>query len=145
MIQGEKKKLDFRVQLFSPTFDNDDNPYGKFVFHMYTNMKDLNDTAKVDEDEHAQLLHTFEDRVIPIKPCGEELNVAWRESSIKQYCPVYNETKHFLYGNFYTQKYSWMRLAMHFCDSSEEARQERIQAGKKHIECKTKNESIEYF
>ena len=25
-------------------FDNDDNPYGKFMLHMYTNMNDISDT-----------------------------------------------------------------------------------------------------
>jgi hypothetical protein len=26
------------------TFDNDDNPYGNFVLHLYSNMKNQNDT-----------------------------------------------------------------------------------------------------
>ena len=38
-----------------------------------------------------------------------------------------------------------MRLAMHFCDDSEEAKRERIEAGKKHIECKSKEEIIDFF
>jgi hypothetical protein len=29
--------------VMDPTFDNDDNPYGKFILHMYTNMNDIND------------------------------------------------------------------------------------------------------
>ena len=34
---------------------------------------------------------------------------------------------------------------MHFCDNSEEAKKERKEAGKKHIECKSKDEIIDYF
>lgn len=26
-------------------FDNDDNPYGKFILHLYTNMKDIDDNS----------------------------------------------------------------------------------------------------
>ena len=41
-------KLDFKLMLNNENFDNDDNPYGKFVFHMYTNMKDFNDSVPMD-------------------------------------------------------------------------------------------------
>ena len=37
--------LDFILLINDPEFDNDDNPYGKFVYHMYSNMRDLSDTA----------------------------------------------------------------------------------------------------
>ena len=42
-----------------PTFDNDDNPYGKFVFHMYTNMDGPQDTVGQTKG--------FNDWEVPIK------------------------------------------------------------------------------
>ena len=38
-----------------------------------------------------------------------------------------------------------MRLAIHFCDDSEEARVERRAAGKKHIECQSRDQILDYF
>lgn len=38
-----------------------------------------------------------------------------------------------------------MRLALHFCDDSPEAREEKLRAGKKHIDCKSMNETLDYF
>lgn len=67
--------------------------------------------------------------------CPVQQNTSWRKSTVKQYCPKYD--KQFLYGNFYTTRFAWMRLALHFCDDSEEARQERKAAGKKHVECES--------
>lgn len=38
--------LNFELFINDPNFDNDDNPYGNWKFHFYTNMENLNDTAK---------------------------------------------------------------------------------------------------
>ena len=43
-ISGDVK-LDFKLMVNNNEFDNDDNPYGMFLFHMFTNMQTLNDTA----------------------------------------------------------------------------------------------------
>ena len=49
-MDGEYK-LDMIVLVNDEDFDNEDNPYGEFVLHMYTNMKNLLDTSvDVDED-----------------------------------------------------------------------------------------------
>ena len=37
-------KFDFQLMLNNEEFDNDDNPYGQFMLHMYTNMNDISDT-----------------------------------------------------------------------------------------------------
>lgn len=34
-------KFDFKLMVNDEGFDNDDNPFGKFIFHMYTNMDNL--------------------------------------------------------------------------------------------------------
>ena len=60
------------------------------------------------------------------------------------YCPQFTNND-FLYGGFYTYRFSWTRLALHFCDNSSEAIQQRIQEGKKHIECKSEEEIKIYF
>lgn len=36
----QKNRINFNLYVTDPTFDNDDNPYGEFKLHMYTNMKD---------------------------------------------------------------------------------------------------------
>ena len=116
-------KLDMIILVNNETYDNDDNPYGKFVLHMYTNMKDIKDrsTDDIDEDGNAsETLYGFEDREIPLIICPTQINTSWRKSNIKQYCPSYVNND-FLYGNFYTKRFAWMRLALHFCDDSPEA------------------------
>ena len=52
-------------------FDNDDNPYGNFIFHMYSNMDNLSDTStnatKAYQDDASESLYRFEDRFIPLE------------------------------------------------------------------------------
>ena len=38
-----------------------------------------------------------------------------------------------------------MRVALHFCDDSERARNKRIQEGKKYVDCKSRQEILDYF
>ena len=47
-----------------PTYDNDDNPYGRFVFHMYTNMDGPDDIEGTRSG--------FNDYEVPIKPCFQK-------------------------------------------------------------------------
>ena len=35
---GTDKRMDFKVYLDDANYDNEDNPYGKLIFHQYTNM-----------------------------------------------------------------------------------------------------------
>ena len=55
---------------------------------------------------------------------------------VRSYCPNFNDS-HFLYGDYYSSKASWYRLAVHFCDENK-----RKAEGK---ECKEKSEIEEYF
>lgn len=41
---GVKNHFEYVTYVNTEGFDNDDNPYGRFVLHMYTNMEDQNDT-----------------------------------------------------------------------------------------------------
>ena len=80
-----KGKLDFVIMVNNPDYDNDDNPYGKFVLHMYTNMRDENDT------EHDPNQIGFDDLTIPLKVCDHPINTAWRKSNVNHYCPDFND------------------------------------------------------
>ena len=86
----------------------------------------------------------FDDIEIPLIECQHPIYVPWRDNTVKYYCPQFGK-EHFLYGNIYTAKYSWMRLVLHFCDDTELGKEERIKAGKKHVECKSREEIIHYF
>ena len=37
-------KFNFSLMVDSDDFDNNDNPFGRFILHMYTNMDNLSDT-----------------------------------------------------------------------------------------------------
>ena len=66
-----KNKLDMMVLVNDEAFDNDDNPFGKFILHLYTNMQDLNDTdvdIEVDSSGGGSL-YKFEDREVPLVKC----------------------------------------------------------------------------
>lgn len=101
--------LKFSAYVNDPEFNNDDNPYGKLRLHIYTNMNNLTDTSTKG------FVPPFKDFEVPIVPCDNARDVDWANSKRKQYCPQFNET-HFLYGGFYSQKFSWMRLTIHNCD-----------------------------
>jgi len=95
----------------NPEFDNDDNPYGKFKLHIYTNMDNLTDTSTECKPK------PFKDIEVPLIRCKNTREVEWAKTGKKQYCPVFNST-HFLYGDFFTERFSWMRLVVHHCDDS---------------------------
>ena len=42
--EQRKSNFNFELHVNDAEFDNDDNPYGRWVYHMYTNMDSLNDT-----------------------------------------------------------------------------------------------------
>ena len=72
-------KIDFAVMLNNKEFDNDDNPYGSFVFHMYTNMDNLTDNSQEEVVDG----YAFEDRIIPLVICPDHQDLVWRSSEIK--------------------------------------------------------------
>lgn len=38
LYENGEQRFKMMFYMNDQTFDNDDNPYGKFIFHMYTNM-----------------------------------------------------------------------------------------------------------
>ena len=84
--------------------------------HMYTRMDSLTDTSTDN------LPNGFQDVDIPLKPCKglRASNSDWDLGGTKLYCPQFNES-HFLYGGYYSERYSWMRLILHSCDDSPKA------------------------
>ena len=107
-------------------------------------MSDTKTDLEMDESMETASVYKFEDRFIPLIICPNAINTSWRKSNVKQYCPDYDDG-HFLYGNYYTKRFSWLRLALHFCDDTPEGRLDRIQAGKQYIDCKSREEIIDFF
>lgn len=92
-----------------PNYDNDDNPYGKFIYHMYTNMEGADDITGKRSG--------FQDIEVPVEKCSLAGTFDWRSSSINYYCPKYDKS-HFLHGGFSANKYNFHRLVVHLCDNS---------------------------
>ena len=136
-------KFDFKLMVNDEKFDNDDNPYGKFIFHLYTNMDNLTDTEQ-NATVAGKDLSEFNDLTIPLIECSQDLDVIWRNNQIKQYCPNYGDWA-FIYGTFYTTRFARLRLALHFCDDAAIADEERKRMGKKYEKCVSKKESLDYF
>ena len=89
----------------NPDYDNDDNPYGHFIFHQFTNLKNLNESTTITKKNvttGSGSSSEFDDRFIPLIPCPESIDAAWRPSNQKQYCPDFGDNS-FFYGNFYTE------------------------------------------
>ena len=115
-----------RMYVNDPTFDMLDNRYGTFKMHMYTNMDSINDTIGTGKGQDG-----FKDIEVPIIPC-EGQKVAWKKNRLKHYCTNFGED-HWLYGGFSAEKFSWMRLILHECDTNERD------------DCASDSESQEYF
>lgn len=134
--QSGSVKFDFKLMVNNEDFDNDDNPYGRFIYHLYTNMDNITDTEQ-NATIAGKDLSEFNDLNIPLVDCHKDLDVMWRKSKIKQYCPDYGDWA-FIYGTFYTTRFARLRLALHFCDDTPMGEEERRSAGKNHIKCKSK-------
>ena len=61
-------KFDFKLMVNDQDFDNDDNPYGKFIFHMYTNMDNLTDIEQ-NATIAGKNFDEFNDFKIPLIDC----------------------------------------------------------------------------
>ena len=59
--------VNFQIFINDVNYDNDDNPYGKIIYHNYINMDGPDDTTL---DPSVTTLQ-FRDEVIPIKLCDE--------------------------------------------------------------------------
>ena len=104
----------FAAYINDPQFDNDDSAYAKFKLHRYTNMKSQADIH--DPLEPVQV----KDEIIELTKCKSAYaNSGWAQS--KYYCPVFKEDD-FLYGDYYSKKQQWYRLALHKCDIRERSK-----------------------
>ena len=61
LFANGEKRFNMLFYINDKTFDNDDNPYGRFVFHQYTNMADADDIYGKTKN--------FNDFEIPISIC----------------------------------------------------------------------------
>lgn len=136
MMKGNESQISFLVYVNNATYDNDDNPYGSFKWHQYTNMEDINDTRGERPG--------FLDIEIPMKPCQAD-NLYFRKQNLNYYCPAFQES-HWLHGGFSASKRSTMRLVLHACDNSIAANTRRdLDDTKIHKRCKSFEESAKYF
>ena len=69
MNNGTHNMLSFEVYMNDETYDNDDNPYGKLIFHQYSNMQNVNDTNNP--------VKNFKDTEIPLVICDNNLVADW--------------------------------------------------------------------
>ena len=70
--------LDFEIYVNDATFDNDDNPYGKIMFHNYINMDGPLDKGESQEGE-AVKINAGRDEIIPLGVCGEKVTAIWQK------------------------------------------------------------------
>ena len=104
--------LEFKVAVVDPSFDMTDNPYGEFKLHKYSSIMDYKNIIPEDKN-------LTRDEIVELRDCDygkpEDKNSAWNVKQ-KYYCPVWKDGD-FLYGDYYTPKTTWYRLAMHECDA----------------------------
>ena len=93
---GQQVNLMFSLYVNDGEFDNDDNPYGRWVLHRYTNMNDIHDENKENYEKG------YRDEHIQLEPCQLSSEFDWTSSGVKVYCPAMTSFD-FLYGNFYTK------------------------------------------
>ena len=91
----------------------DMNEIFSFKLHRYSSL--------TDDDPDLPAIEGHNDIDIPMVPCSNEANHTnshgvWDQSATK-FCPKYNGE--IFGGSYYLQKYSWLRLAVHRCNSSE--------------------------
>ena len=123
MDEKGEKKFNFLFYMNDPSYDNDDNIYGKFIYHMYTNMDGPDDI----EGKRS----TFNDIEVPLVLCNTG-DLEWRTGGIRYYCPKYDQNS-FLHGGFSADKYNWHRLIIHLCDET------------KRDDCVSREDSVKYF
>ena len=61
--------------------------------------------------------------------------------SMPHYCPDYRSTD-IIKGNYYSNKYSWLRLAVHRCDPNDLIIENKVEKNKT---CASKEEQDQYF
>ena len=46
--------MNFEIFVDDPTYDNDDNEYGKFKLHNYINMEHSEDYSRTDDEDYPE-------------------------------------------------------------------------------------------
>jgi len=64
--------------------------------------------------EDGDIIET-KDEIIELKECNEKAD-AWSVNH-QVYCPDYKED-HFIYGDYTSDQFSWLKLAVHYCDEN---------------------------
>ena len=99
------------------------------MLHKYTNMDHR-------QDHHASgVANKVRDEIIPLKNCNSESDM-WQAQNITKYCPDFRKDD-FIYGDYYSEKFTWYRLVIHQCD-----KEKREAKGKT---CKPQDEVDKYF
>ena len=62
----------FNIYVNDENFDNDDNPYGKLVYHNYINMEGPQDKSFTNSKNN-----TLRDEIIPLQLCPEKVTAIW--------------------------------------------------------------------
>lgn len=66
LLNESAKSTNLYFELFvnDPEFDNDDNPYGQWIYHKFTNMDNISHTTKDEKPDG------YRDEHIPLVPCN---------------------------------------------------------------------------
>ena len=95
MDQNNEPEFIFKFSIENDEFDNFDNPYGKFILHRYSNMKDINDT-QFDEGEYNE---DYDHEIELVE--SDAISGNWDNRSVKYYKPKFTD-QDFLYGWYNT-------------------------------------------
>lgn len=100
--------------------------------HRYTNMDHEQDYSEEGETKQIR------DEMVPLKDCNENqmIKAHWHNGGIRKYCPDFRDDD-YIYGDYYSNKFSWYRLVIHTCNVKE-----REEQGKT---CKSQEEIDAYF
>ena len=120
--------VQFSIYLLDRLFDNDHNEYVEIKLHRYTNMDHPTDFNKSKTE--------FHDHDVPLKLCKENKD-EW-SLDLNVYCPDYKESD-FLFGDYQTEKRSFLYLAIHYCD------QDKLDKLDMNKTCKSREETAEYM
>ena len=89
----------------------DQNRFYSFKLHRYTNIRNFNVSEPTVEKT--------QDIEIPLIPCEKNQTFVneW-DFTATEFCPEFKPSD-ILMANYYSKKYSWLRLAVHRCDPNE--------------------------
>ena len=89
--------MDFKIAIMDEQFENGQSEFGEIKLHRFEKKKD----------------QKFKHYEIPLKKCSSNMGI-W-DAGQQHYCPEFSEDD-VVYGNYYSEEYSFVRLAVHECD-----------------------------